>query len=325
MKCENPVQLKNGLVVPCGRCMLCKSARRDDWSVRLQLHTLAFDRMPYFITLTYDNEHLNYASFNPTLCKSDLQLFIKRVKDRFNLYNTTFSYFGCGEYGDKLHRPHCHILLFGFDELDEVYNRSWLGAHDLIADIWKNGHVDIGVAEWSGIHYVTKYVLKLDDEEDDPDIQKPFIVFSQGLGTPWLNTTEGKLMKSRVNIVKVRNVLATLPELDTSSLTSLRDTAQDCITYLRDNGVHDLYVMLPSGKKAQLPRYIRRKLFGSFEVLNDNPWMYINHLRQLIASCDYILQHGQYDMENETTYGSQVIEFAKRKIQQRLILNRAKK
>lgn len=330
MKCSNPVQLKNGLVVPCGKCLLCLSAKRDDWSTRLQLHSVAYDSMPFFVTLTYATEFLKYGEDRPTLCKSDVQLFIKRLKDRYNLYNTNFSYFGCGEYGDAAHssvgiaRPHYHLLLFGFDRLQQVYESSVERANLMISDIWCHGYVDVGIAEWSGIHYVTKYVLKYDDQPNYDGIEAPFIVYSQGIGLPWLSTRQGKYYRSRIDPGYIRKVYQSMPVLDTSSIESLRSSARDALEFLQ-SFMPPVAVELPSGRSASLPRFIRRRLFGSFEHFKDNPYWLYNSLMQLYNSCDYILKHGDYDSESDLTYGQQVINFAKYRIEKRLLLNSHKK
>lgn len=323
MKCSSPIQLKNGLVVPCGKCLLCYSARRDDWSVRLQLHTLSYDHMPFFVTLTYDTPHLKFAD-DATLCRSDLTLFIKRLKDRYNLYNTGFSYFGCGEYGDKdnssveIARPHYHLILYGFDALNKAYERSWLEANKMIREVWQNGNVDVGVAEWSGIHYVTKYVLKY-VEDDFEGKQKPFIVYSQGIGKNFLNTREGRYIKCSVNSKEFKNVVSAMPELDTGDIQSLNRTASAALRYLAPHMPH-MTITLPSGSRAVLPRYIRRKLLGSFEHFKDNPFWIYHALQQLVDSTSYLLQHKEYDADAEIPYAKQVINFAEYKIKKRLLI-----
>lgn len=318
MKCLNPVQLKSGLVVPCGKCLLCLSARRDEWSIRLQLHSLSYDSMPFFVTLTYNNENLVYGDNAPTLVRSDLSGFIKRLKDRYKLYNTNFSYFGCGEYGDQFDRPHCHILLFGFDELEKVYNRNWLQANKMIRDCWKRGNVDVGVAEYSGIHYVTKYVLKYDTETHE-GIQRPFIVYSQGIGKNWFNSREGRYIKSRIDVNKFRQKTKFAPFLDFSDMASLARTANDALSYYR-RFMPDLSVTLPNGRKVTLPRYFRRKLFGSVEHFKDNPFWIVDTTRELRDMARYCIDHSVYDIGADCPYSALVNKMQDYKIRKRLII-----
>ena len=59
-KCILPIQLRNGIVVPCGKCEICRSNRRNEWSTRLAIHVASQDIMPLMVTLTYDDVHLPY-------------------------------------------------------------------------------------------------------------------------------------------------------------------------------------------------------------------------------------------------------------------------
>ena len=61
-----------------------------------------------FITLTFNDEYVM-----PSLDKSIFQKFMKRLRRMFP--DARIRYFMCGEYGDKLSRPHYHACLFGFD------------------------------------------------------------------------------------------------------------------------------------------------------------------------------------------------------------------
>lgn len=63
MQCESPVRItKNlnpsefpdGLLVPCGKCLLCKIHKRKEWSMRM-LHELSYYDDSIFITLTYND------------------------------------------------------------------------------------------------------------------------------------------------------------------------------------------------------------------------------------------------------------------------------
>lgn len=318
MNCLNPLQLRSGLVVPCGKCLLCLSSRRDEWSIRLQLHTLSYDNMPFFCTFTYDPSELVYGDNRPTLVRSHVTGFIKRLKDRYDLYNSKFSYFGCGEYGDKLARPHAHILFFGFDELQKTYQRSWLDAHKMLRDVWKHGNVDVGVAEYSGIHYVTKYVLKY-DSEDYQGIERPFIVYSQGIGKNWFSSREAKYLKSRIDVAQFRRVAKAAPELDFTDLRSLSRTANDTLLFLQ-RYLPNLSVSLPNGNRVALPRYFRRKLFGSFEHFKDNPFWIVDHVRTLRDMADYLISHGEYDITADCPYSALISKMKDYKIRKRLLI-----
>ena len=66
MECLKPIQLKNGYIVPCGKCTLCQSKIRTEKSVLVQLHCDSFDRMPLFIGLSYNDENLPRYCTCPT-------------------------------------------------------------------------------------------------------------------------------------------------------------------------------------------------------------------------------------------------------------------
>lgn len=116
MMCFSPIwnsTLK--MNVPCGKCYPCRARVVSDWAVRLHEEWKS-STSSYFITLTYDDE--NREKFCPkvgdfySLCKSEAQLFIKRL--RKNIYPYEVRYFLVGEYGGKFERPHFHLLLFNF-------------------------------------------------------------------------------------------------------------------------------------------------------------------------------------------------------------------
>lgn len=315
MLCESPIQLKSGIVVPCGKCLLCLSHRRDEWSVRLQLHSIKYDKKPFFITFTYDSAHLTYGADEPTLVKKDFQLFVKRLKDKFDLYNTDFAFFAAGEYGDSLERPHFHAIMFGLDFLYPIFDCSWKKANDVIKDVWQNGFVYVGIAETSGIHYTSKYVLKYANGNFD-GVQKPFILASHGIGLPWLDSPEGRYFRSRLDLFKLRAVQ--VPYLDTSSFDALRSSAYDGVKEM-ERYYPKFQCTLDSGFKAPLPSYLKRKLIGSFECFTDNPFWLFESFKNIVNSCDYVSKYADLDCQTIRCHQQQVVNFAIRKIKNRLI------
>ena len=106
------------ICVPCGRCLLCRKRSANDLAARAIAETNVSGRPPLFITLTYDNLFLRYDDETgyPTLCKVDLQLFLKRLRSLLDNRGIEHNlrYFACGEYGSKSKRPHYHMLLWNF-------------------------------------------------------------------------------------------------------------------------------------------------------------------------------------------------------------------
>lgn len=321
--CIAPIMLKNGLTVGCGKCLSCLSVRRNDWSARLQLHSEQYKYMPFFICLTYDNEHLVYGSEDAVLYKRDLQLFVKRLKDYFKTYNSNFSYFACGENGDVFQRPHYHLLLFGLDELHEMFESSVEDVENVIRKLWsdKNGNligrVDVGIAGYDGIHYVTKYVVKSSEENGE---SKPFVVCSHGIGSNWLDSEECKFIKSH-SVSAYRNALKNCPAVDFSSYKTIYQTTKDALLYLRPY-IQKTTITLPSGYSVPMPRYYRKKIFGSFEHHLDNPFSFYNHLKSLHDSCGYFLKHHRYDVEHQSTYSYMVAQMREYKLHKQQLLKR---
>ena len=103
MRCTSPVRLRHlspslypdGLLVPCGKCLACRIAKRTEWAMRM-LHELSDYDDAVFVTLTYDEDHI---PSNQSLKKSDLQKWFKRV--RKEIEPKKIRYFACGEYGEK--------------------------------------------------------------------------------------------------------------------------------------------------------------------------------------------------------------------------------
>lgn len=60
VKCLHPVQVTHGKytqLVPCGHCAACESSRKSDLQLRIQME-IEKHKHNWFITLTYDDEHL---------------------------------------------------------------------------------------------------------------------------------------------------------------------------------------------------------------------------------------------------------------------------
>lgn len=167
------------LTIPCGQCFGCRLERSRQWADRLSLELKNYDSN-YFITLTYDDDHLPSSEIvikdtgevieTHSLVKEDYQKFLKRLrKAHGELYpDRKIRYFGCGEYGDHTFRPHYHLIMMNMvipdlkfkqektkgDLSYRYYESEWLD------NIWKNGHVMIGAATWETVAYTARYVMK---------------------------------------------------------------------------------------------------------------------------------------------------------------------
>ena len=179
---DNPVitskyALTEFVEIPCGQCIECRLQRSRRWADRCMLE-LGYHESSYFITLTYDNEHIPknllidydtgeiYAE-NATLVKKDLQDFMKRLRRAYEYkgYDNKLRFFACGEYGSQTLRPHFHIIVFGL-KLDDLvlYKRNFNGDNlynsTFISKLWKNGFSVVGDVTWQSCAYVARYIMK---------------------------------------------------------------------------------------------------------------------------------------------------------------------
>lgn len=112
-----------------------------------------------FITLTYDPENL---PLNGSLDKKHFQDFIKRY--RKSISPKKIRYYHCGEYGEKLGRPHYHAIIFGDDFKDKVHcqgqGTSKIYTSNELNSLWGKGSTIIGAVTFESAAYVARYVLK---------------------------------------------------------------------------------------------------------------------------------------------------------------------
>lgn len=130
------------IAVPCGSCIICCKRKAGALATRAIMETESCGSAPLFITLTYNNEHLPKNEYGyPTLRKSDLQLFFKRLRSLLDNQNISHSlrYLACGEYGSHTKRPHYHLLLWGFPL---SHFKDIIKAQSFIQKAWSYFQVD---------------------------------------------------------------------------------------------------------------------------------------------------------------------------------------
>ena len=151
MQCIEPVPLVGRpRPVPCGKCIACRITKRKMWTGRILAETLWHEG--YFVTLTYDDEHLVYSDSGlPDLHPQDLRLFLARFR---KLYGP-FRYFAVGEYGDQTQRPHYHLCMWAtWTEPEEQCTRAW-SPNGL-----KTGHVTLRPLDYRRAKYAAGYTVK---------------------------------------------------------------------------------------------------------------------------------------------------------------------
>lgn len=143
--------------LPCGQCIGCRLERSRKWAVRC-MHEASLHETSCFLTMTYDD--VNLPEFG-TLVKSHFQDFIRSLRKRTG---SKIRYFHCGEYGERLGRPHYHALLFGYEPHDKVLwsirDDIRLYSSDYLASIWSKGAVMVGDITFDSAAYVARYVTK---------------------------------------------------------------------------------------------------------------------------------------------------------------------
>ena len=164
------------LKVPCGKCVNCKRSRRQNWMLRLDYENRLYtDMFNYFVTLTYDDEHLPINNGVGVLNQQDVTKFMKRFRKHFDV--PFYKYYYVGEYGYHGSRPHYHVLMFhvpfNWNEMNVILRREW-----------KLGFADIGTVTIKSINYVSGYFLEqLDNVASRAcKIVKPFMRCSQRIG-----------------------------------------------------------------------------------------------------------------------------------------------
>ncbi|AZL82741.1 replication initiator protein [Apis mellifera associated microvirus 6] len=148
----------NNLSLPCGNCMGCRLERSRQWAVRCLHESKCFEDN-CFVTLTYADEFLPEGG---TLVRKDIQDFVKRLRMYFS--DRKIRVFYCGEYGDKMARPHYHLILFNLDFPDKEklfkIQDNWVYGSKILQSLWKFGHSSIGAFSFESAAYVARYCTK---------------------------------------------------------------------------------------------------------------------------------------------------------------------
>lgn len=193
--------------IPCGQCIGCRMDYAREWANRLLLELQDHDQKNcFFVTLTYDDQCIKdkclRAYSDPTtgvvegyslsLCKRDLQLFMKRLRKAVEPARIRF--YAVGEYGGQTFRPHYHLILFNLPlpvgDLS-FYKKSPLG-YDysnsaLISKCWPYGWNVVAPVTWESCCYTARYMLKKQKGKnasvyDDFSLEAPFSVCSRKPG-----------------------------------------------------------------------------------------------------------------------------------------------
>lgn len=195
MQCTSKIFLrKEGIYVPCTKCINCRINRSEVWRFRLE-QEVEVCKSAHFLTLTYSDEYIVRNDLgHSVLIKSDLQKFFKRLRRSIEYEQTKYvsqnlrgaetitfpavRYYAVGEYGGQTYRAHYHAIVFNIP-------KSTISE---LARIWKFGHVKVGTVTSASIRYVTKYITKVDTRDlEDMELTNPFAIMSKGIGASYVD------------------------------------------------------------------------------------------------------------------------------------------
>ncbi|UCS96062.1 MAG: replication initiation protein [Microviridae sp.] len=174
------------IVVPCGKCVLCRDKKAREWSFRATCEGKYSETCPLFVTLTYNDVHLPSDGVR----KDHLQSFFKRLRRSFERKNEPFNlrYFACSEYGSKKGRPHYHLILWNFPEFRSpfeqlrIIERAWSiyqGNDSNNNPVYDPiGFAYVGKVDKGAVSYVMKY-MKKEQIIPRPYINKTFTLSSR--------------------------------------------------------------------------------------------------------------------------------------------------
>lgn len=163
--------------VPCGKCIGCRLDYSRMWATRSanEAYSHGYDNCA-FLTLTFNDDMLARRSNPFSLNRTAFQSWIKRLRKAVKSeYNKEFRIMACGEYGAKHHRPHYHMIVYGFNFPDSkvwkyrrvhgkdvLYKRS-----EFLEKVWSPAHSNesygfsvIGDVNFESSAYVARYVTK---------------------------------------------------------------------------------------------------------------------------------------------------------------------
>lgn len=258
-----------GIVVeeelPCGQCIGCRLEYSRRWACRC-MDEASLHEENCFLTLTFDEAHLPKDG---SLDVSVFQKFMKRLRisrvrdlqakhgNAWKKYFKPVRFYHCGEYGEKLGRPHYHALLFGHDfadkELFVMRNGNPFYVSKELDQVWQQGHALIGECTFDTAAYVARYVMKKITGAAAPahygNLKPEYVTMSRrpGIGTGWFEKFKGDVYPGDFKVV---NGVKTRPPRFYDNLLQLEDPA--------------LFERLKARRREAAPKWERQK-DGSFE------------------------------------------------------------
>lgn len=242
--CVHPIKVGK-YDVPCGRCYECQSMRRSEWAFRMQYESYIHPNA-YFLTLTYDDDHLNERDSLTGLCpanRKDIQNFIRELRRKCDL-----RYFGVHEYGSITKRKHFHLIVWMIipdSNLDLAF----------VQKLWKFGFIQKDKLNSARIHYCTKYLNK--------PFRRSWKSQQEILDDCYL-TLDQKKEALIDNFIKSNtfNFMSTRPAIGSQLLDDVDMCNYIVQTTLETGRYPPVYI---NGRAFGLPRFFIKKLFSPKE------------------------------------------------------------
>lgn len=178
------------MLLPCKQCVECRLSHSKEWATRCMLEAKEYEHN-YFITLTYDDEHLPTninkltGEIVPTLKPEHMRKFRKDLQ-RFYKYHYNHDgirFYECGEYGTENGRPHYHAIMFNLPIPDKKFicktnTGGTLYISEMLSKIWKKGIVGVGEVTWESCAYVARYIMKKVGDKSNTELYDAMQDFS---------------------------------------------------------------------------------------------------------------------------------------------------
>lgn len=176
MLCEKPYR-QGSQEFPCYVCLPCRINRKRLWTGRLLLENLSHEAS-CFVTLTYDEDHV---PSDGSLVPSDPRNFLKRLRSLLDPLR--IRYFLVGEYGERMGRPHYHLIIFGVKPQDHVSPQMQKKLHRrctcVLCRAWTLGDVDVGEVNPSTAGYIAGYLMKYMTKQWDERLEGRYPEFTR--------------------------------------------------------------------------------------------------------------------------------------------------
>lgn len=255
----NPKSGKSGIVftrpfkagksfqLPCRQCIGCLLEHSRQWAIRCT-HEASLHEQNSFVTLTYSPDKLPK---NGSLHLPHIQNLFKSLRKEFP--NKQLRYYHCGEYGDKLKRPHYHVCFFGLDFNDKkfifkTFDGNPLYTSPTLTRLWKHGFHTIGALTFESAAYTARYIMKK----------------QKGHSAEIINPVTALKHYEAVNL-DTGEIIPLKPEYTTMSLKPA--IALDWYNKHKDDVFPDDFI-IHNGRKIKPPRYY------SLKYQHEHPQLY---------------------------------------------------